>query len=95
MSDFDPSSYFTARLKVTGGLTRFGLCRPFLKELFNGGDLFFWELSVEEAPPLLLAGNGFCFLVSAELPELSLALRLLVRAMFGRSNRSLGLSEQT
>ena len=76
-----PSSYFTQRLKASGGLTCFGLPECFLKELFNGGGLLFRALSVNEGPPVLLNGDGFFFLASTALPEQaepSLALRLLI-----------------
>jgi hypothetical protein len=47
-----------------------------LKELFNGEGLFFPGLLAEEVVLALFMGDSFCFLASAELPELSLALRL-------------------
>jgi hypothetical protein len=73
MSDCDPSSYFTDLLKVTGGVIRFGLPTPFLKELFRGGGLL---LSGKEVLRLSSVGDGFCFFSSAALIKLSLALRL-------------------
>jgi hypothetical protein len=73
MSNCDPSSYLTDLLKVTGGLTRFGLSIPFLRELFRGAGLL---LSGEEVSHSPFARNGFCFFASAEVAKLPLALRL-------------------
>ena len=60
---------------------RFVSCAPFLKELFNGDVFFIREPSFGEAPHVIFKGDGFLFFLSAEFPELSLPLRLPVRAI--------------